>query len=92
VQRGVTLSSTEGEFIAISQAVKEINFIHYLLNDVHVKLPMIVKANNVGYKFMSEKPATCVRTQHILALSTNLLKMALLRPNLSVSLKMIQIS
>ena len=45
-QKGVTLSSTEAEYVAISEVVKEIKFVHYLFNDIHVKvnLPIIVKS------------------------------------------------
>jgi hypothetical protein len=34
-QRGVTLSSTEEEYGAISEAVKEIRFVSFMLNDIH---------------------------------------------------------
>ena len=36
-QRSVALSSTEAEYVAISEAAKEIKFIYYLLTDIHVK-------------------------------------------------------
>jgi hypothetical protein len=43
------------EYIAISEAVKEIKFIHYLLreNRIEVNLPIIVKTDNVGAMFMA---------------------------------------
>jgi hypothetical protein len=49
-QRGVTLSSTESEYVAISEAVKEVKFIYYLLCDFHIKvnLPIIIKTDNIG--------------------------------------------
>jgi hypothetical protein len=67
VQKGVTLSSTEAEYVAISEAVKEIRFVYYLLNDIHVqaKIPIIVKTDNVGAIFMSENASTGVRTRHV---------------------------
>jgi hypothetical protein len=66
-QKGVTLSSTEAEYVAISEAVKEVKFIYYLLNDFHikVKLPIVVKTDNVGAIFMSENASTGVRTRHV---------------------------
>jgi hypothetical protein len=64
-QKGVTL--TEAEDVAISEAVKEIRFVYYLLNDIHVqvKIPIIVKTDNVGAIFMSENASTGVRTRHV---------------------------
>jgi hypothetical protein len=51
-QRGVTLSSSEAEYVAISESVKEIKFVYYLLKDVGIKvnLPIIVKTDNVSAK------------------------------------------
>jgi hypothetical protein len=60
VQQGVTLSSSEAEYVAISEAVKEIKLFYFLLNDIHVevKLPIIMKTDNVGAIFMSENAST----------------------------------
>jgi hypothetical protein len=43
-QKGVTLSSSEAEYVAMSEAVKEIRFIYYLLSGmgVQIKLPIVV--------------------------------------------------
>jgi hypothetical protein len=48
-QRGVTLSSSKAGYVAISEAVKEINFIYYLLREIgiEVNLPITVKTDNV---------------------------------------------
>jgi hypothetical protein len=66
-QRGVTLSSTEAKYVAISDAVKELKFIYYLLSDLHIKvnLPIVVKTDNIGAIFMSENALTGFRTQHV---------------------------
>jgi hypothetical protein len=44
-QKGVTLSISEAEYVAMSEAVKEVKFIYYLIRDIgiEVKSPMIVK-------------------------------------------------
>jgi hypothetical protein len=44
-QKGMTLSSTEAEYVAISEAVKDLKFIYHLLSDLHIKvnLPIVVK-------------------------------------------------
>jgi hypothetical protein len=66
-QKGVTLSSTEAEYVAISEAVKEVKFIYYLLRDIgiEVKLPIIVKSDNVGAMFMAQNSSSGVRTRHV---------------------------
>jgi hypothetical protein len=59
-QKGVTLSSTEAEYVAISEAVKELKFIYCLLSNLHIKvnLPIVVKTNNIEAIFMSENNLT----------------------------------
>jgi hypothetical protein len=37
-QKGVTLSNTEAKYVVISEAVKELKFIYYLLSDLHIKV------------------------------------------------------
>jgi hypothetical protein len=66
-QKGVTLSSSEGEYVAISEAVKEIRFIYYLLESIgmKVKLPLVVRCNNVGAIFMAENSSSGVCTRHV---------------------------
>jgi hypothetical protein len=66
-QKGVTLSSSEAEYVAMSEAVKEIRFIYYLLSGmgVEVKLPIFVRSDNVGAIFMAEISSSGVRTRHI---------------------------
>jgi hypothetical protein len=66
-QRGVTLSSSEAEYVAISEAVKEIKFIYYLLREIgiEVNLPITVKTDNVGAMFMAQNASSGLRTRHI---------------------------
>jgi hypothetical protein len=66
-QKGVILSSTEAEYVAMSEAVKEVKFIYYLLQDIgiEVKFPIIVKTDNVGAMFMAQNSSSGVRTQHV---------------------------
>ena len=66
-QRGGTLSRNKAEYVAISEATKEIKFIFYLLNDigVDVKLPIVVKTDNIGAIFMPENSSIGVRTRHV---------------------------
>ena len=66
-QRGVTLSSSEAEYVAISEAVKEIKFLYFLLRDlgIQVDLPIVVKTDNIGALFMSQNSSTGVRSRHV---------------------------
>jgi hypothetical protein len=52
------------EYIAISEAAKEIKLIYNLMKGLHVEviLPIIVKDDNIGEIFMSEND---VRTRHV---------------------------
>jgi hypothetical protein len=56
VRRCIKLSSAEAEYIAISEATKEIKFIYHLLEDLYIEviLPIFVKTDEVGAIVMSE--------------------------------------
>jgi hypothetical protein len=66
-QKGVTLLSTEAEYVSISEAGKELKFIYYLLSDLHIKmnLPIVVKTDNIGTIFMSKNASTGFCTRHV---------------------------
>ena len=66
-QRSVTLSSSEAELVALSEAAKEIKFIVQILLSmgIPVKLPVICRVDNVGAIFMAENTSTSQRTKHI---------------------------
>ena len=66
-QKSVTLSSLEAEYVALSEAAKDIKFIYQLLGriGIQVKLPIVVRNNNVGAIFMSENALTSGHTKHL---------------------------
>ena len=66
-QKSVALSSSEAEFYALSEAAKEVKFVVQLLcsMEVPVKLPVIVRVDNVGAIFMTENVSTSSRTKHV---------------------------
>lgn len=66
-QQGVTLSSSEAEFVALSEAAKEIKFIVQVLLSmgIPVHFPITVRVDNMGAIFMSENVNTSQRTKHI---------------------------
>jgi hypothetical protein len=55
-QRGVTVSSSKSKYVAISDAVKEIKFIYYLLREIgiEVNLMITVKTENVDAMFTAQ--------------------------------------
>jgi hypothetical protein len=66
-QKSVTLSSAEAEFCILSDAAKEIKFTYQILWSVgiKVKLPIIVRVDNIGAIFMTENVSTMSRTKHV---------------------------
>ena len=66
-QRSVTLSSSEAEYYALSEAVKEVRFIYQLLKEMGfaVELPITVRVDNIGAIFMAENMQVSQRTKHI---------------------------
>jgi hypothetical protein len=69
-QRGVTLSSSEAEYVTISEALKEIKFINYLMREIRIEvnLPITVKTNNVGAMFMAQNASSGIITRYTLSL------------------------
>ena len=61
------LLSSEAEFVALSEATKEIKFIVQVLLSIgiEVALPVIVRVDNVGAIFMAENVSTSPRTKHV---------------------------
>jgi hypothetical protein len=61
-QKSVTLSSSEAEYFALSEAVKEVRFIVMVLESlgIKVKTPIIIKVDNAGAIFMTENVSFCL--------------------------------
>ena len=66
-QRTVALSSTEAEYYAMADAVKEIKFILQVLESLHISVekPIIVHIDNVGAIFVAENASATKHTRHI---------------------------
>jgi len=66
-QGHVTHSSGEAEYVALSEASKDIKFVYMLLQsmDIYIKLPIIVRIDNIAAKFMAETASASSRTKHI---------------------------
>jgi hypothetical protein len=65
--KSVTLSTTEAEYVATSEVVKELIFAKQLVESIglKVKLPMVTKFDNVGAIYLTQNPSTSQRTKHI---------------------------
>jgi hypothetical protein len=62
----VTLSSTECEYVALSDGSKETTFAQYILQEIdHVVLPSIIAEDNTGAIFLTKNKQVGSRTKHI---------------------------
>jgi hypothetical protein len=66
-QKSVTLLTTEAEYVACSEVVKEVLFILQLLKHlwVEVQLPIRVHVDNIGAIFLAENQNSSNRTKHV---------------------------
>jgi hypothetical protein len=66
-QKSVSLSSTEAEYISISEVCTDIMFIKGILEflGIKVELPIIVHVDNIGAIYMSNNATTSTRTKHV---------------------------
>ena len=67
LQKSVSRSSLEAEYIALSKAVREVMFIVQLLESMQVvvKYPVMVRVDNVGTIFMASNSTTTSRMKHV---------------------------
>ena len=65
--RSVVLSTTEAEYMALSEVAKELKFIVQLLQtmNIEVELPITIHVDNVGAIWLSNNRTTTDRTKHI---------------------------
>ena len=63
----MTLSSSEAEYVALSEVAKEVKFVYMVLQmlQIEVKLPIVVRVDNIGAIFMAENVTTSNRTKHV---------------------------
>ena len=66
-QGSTTLSSTEAEYVALSQCACELKFLIMLLKEVRVrlKLPIMIREDNTGAIFLTNNDVMSQRTKHI---------------------------
>jgi hypothetical protein len=66
-QRSVTLSSTEAEYVALSEVTCEILFIRQILEfmGTEIEYPIVINVDNQGAVFMANNRTTSQRTRHV---------------------------
>ena len=62
--KSVVLSTTEAEYMTLSEVVKELKFIVQLMN-IEIELPITVYVDNVGAIWLSNNRTASDRTKHI---------------------------
>jgi hypothetical protein len=66
-QRGVTLSSTEAEYVAMSEVGTEVIYAKDILAflGVTIALPITVEIDNIGAIYLAKKAGSSARTKHV---------------------------
>ena len=65
--RSVVLSTTEAEYVAISEVVKEVKFVYQLLESMDVKVPLPIKerVDNNRAIWLANNSGVSERTKHV---------------------------
>jgi hypothetical protein len=66
-QKSVTLSSSEAEYFALSEASNDVKFIVLVLQSLGIKVdtPIMIKVDNIGAIFMAENVSATSQRKHI---------------------------
>ena len=65
--KSVVLSTTEAEYVAVSEVVKEIKFLYQMLGSMEIKVPLPIKVqvDNVGAIWLANNSGESERTKHV---------------------------
>ena len=63
----VVLSTTEAEYVAVSEVVKEIKYLYQMLRSMEIKVPLPIKVqvDNVGSIWLANNSSMSERTKHV---------------------------
>ena len=61
--KSVVLSTTEAEYVAVSEVVKEIKFLYQVLRSMEIKVPLPL--DNVGAIWLANNSSVSERTKHV---------------------------
>ena len=67
LQKSVSLSSSEAEYIALSEAVKEVMFMVQMLGSMQIviKYPVMVRVDNIGAILIANNVTTTCHMKHL---------------------------
>ena len=65
--KSVVLSSTEAEYVAVTEVVKEIKVLYQMLRSMEIKVPLPIKfqVDNVGPILLANNSSVSERTKHV---------------------------
>ena len=65
--KSVVLSTTEAEYVAVSEVVKEIKVLYQMLRSMEIKVPLPIKVqvDNVGAIWLANNSGVSERTKHV---------------------------
>ena len=65
--KSVVLSTTEAEYVAVSEVVKEIKFLYQMLRSMEIKVPLPIKVqvDNVGAIWLANNSSVSERTKNV---------------------------
>ena len=65
--KSFVLSTTEAEYVAVSEVVKEIKFLYQMLRSMEIKVPLPIKVqvDNVGAIWLANNSSVSERTKHV---------------------------
>ena len=65
--KSVLLSTTEEEYVAVSEVVKKIKFLYQMLRSMEIKVPPSIKVHvdQVGAIWLANNSSVSVRTKHV---------------------------
>ena len=65
--KSVVLSTTEAEYVAVSEVVKEIKVLYQILRSMEIKVPLLIKVqvDSVGAIWLANNSSVSERTKHV---------------------------
>ena len=65
--KSVVLSTTEAEYMAVSEVVKQIKFLYQILRSMEINVPLSIKVqvDNIGAIWLANNSSVSERTKHV---------------------------